>query len=128
MFKRLFKSFKSFFKNDDDSHLVDNFNKIKDCIRTKGNTENNNYYTLYIHDYQTLNSEQINDIIRVNPTFVTTDKILVELICFNVSNDNVMVFVENCKTGIYEFITIDAKLYNILGWKVNDNNASPSNN
>lgn len=121
MFKRLFKSFKSFFKNDDDSHLVDNFNKIKDCIRTKGNTENNNYYTLYIHGYQTLNSEQINDIIRVNPTFVVTDKILVELICFNVSDDNVMAFVENCKTGIYEFITIDAKLYNILGWKINDN-------
>lgn len=118
MFKQLFKSF---FKNNNDIHLIDKFNNIKDCIRTKGNTDNNNYYALYIHVYQTLNSEQINDIIRVNPTFVTTDKILVELICFNVSDNNVMAFVENCKTGIYEFITIDAKLYNTLGWKVNDN-------
>ncbi len=97
------------------------FNNLKDLILSKGSTENSNYYTYNIGGYQMLNKEQIDIILKYNKGFDWTDRIYVEFVGYNIKEDKVLVFAKNCKTGIHEFFSLNAEIYNMLGWKINTN-------
>lgn len=105
---------KNLFRSKENKQNVEKFNEFKNLFKTYGIKSSDDYYIINVNKSHPLSDEQFNLIKKTNLTFDKTNCIVIEFIGYTISKDQVVLFVYNCQTGIYEWIILNSDIYNIL--------------